>query len=239
MHCQDLGRLRVELDLFLHSNVNLCEIALVEIRLQHLVTIQDALLLKLLLRSEHKPRGVELLVLSVDGLSLLRRLCLEARHVVVECVYSLVELGDVDVLGVEFGAQLLQLVVLLVNLSYEVFNGLAELLALDARFAHLLAQLLDEGAVLLHSVRYELNVLDNLAALVGALAVLDDTHTVLCLVNFAQTFLDLVEGLHHVVDFVVLLGYHTLQRIALDGVLCRLFLFTVAARCESGKCQCK
>ena len=83
------------------------------------------LFLQLLLGSEYKPCGVELLVLSVDSLALLRRFCLEARHVVVESVDSLVEFGNVYVLGIEFGTQLLELVVLLVNLLYEVLNGLA------------------------------------------------------------------------------------------------------------------
>ena len=186
------------------------------------------LFLQLLLGSEYKPCGVELFVLSVDSLALLRRFCLEARHVVVESIYSLVEFGNVYVLGIEFGAQLLELVVLLVNLLYEVLNGLAELVALNARLAHLLAQLLDEGTVLLHRVRNELYVLDNLTALVGSFAVLHDAHTVLGFVNLAQTFLYLVEGFHHIVDFVVLLGYHALQRIALYSALCRLLFVTVA-----------
>ena len=117
MHGENLGGLRVELDLLIDADVNLGEVALIKVRLEHLRAIEYALFLQLLLGAEYEPCCVELLVLSVDGLSLLRRLCLEARHVVVECVDSLVELGDVDVLGVEFGAQLLQLVVLLVNLS--------------------------------------------------------------------------------------------------------------------------
>ena len=125
MHGENACRLRVELYLLVDTDVDLGEVVLVEVRLKHLWSFEDVLFLQLLLGSEYKPCGVELLVLSVDSLALLRRLCLEARHVVVESVDSLVEFGNVYVLGIEFGTQLLELVVLLVNLLYEVLNGLA------------------------------------------------------------------------------------------------------------------
>ena len=104
-----------------------------------------------------------------------------------------------------------------------------ELVALNARLTHLLAQLLDESAVLLHGVGDELDVLDDLAALVAALAVLDEVDAFLRLIDFLETLLDLVESLHHVVNLAVLLADDSLERIVLLNIFNRSLLLVVAA----------
>ena len=52
---QDLGRRAVELDLLVDADIDLREVLLVEVRLQHLALVEDVLLLQLLLCSEDEP----------------------------------------------------------------------------------------------------------------------------------------------------------------------------------------
>mgnify|MGYP003563110091 CR=1 FL=1 len=65
---QQLGSLRVELNLLRNTNIYLREIVMVEARPQNLTIHDDVLVLQLLLRSKHEPSGVELLHLAVDSL---------------------------------------------------------------------------------------------------------------------------------------------------------------------------
>ena len=127
------------------------------------------------------------------------------------------------VLSVEFGAQLLQLLLLVVDLRYEFVDSAAQLVALDARLAQLLAKFLEQSAVLLHCRRDEANVLEHLLATACSLASLCYGDAVLSLAYLAQTDLNLVECLHHVVNLVVLLRDDSLERVGLLYVRCVTF----------------
>ena len=76
MSGEQLGILGIELDLLHIAYVNLGEVVLVEISTQHLALVVDVLVLQLLLIAKDVISGVELLVLSVDGLLLLLSLLL-------------------------------------------------------------------------------------------------------------------------------------------------------------------
>ena len=138
MHGQQLGRLRIELDFLVDADVDLREVALVEVRLQNAVTLNDVLLLEFLLRTEDKPSGVELLVLVANGLTLLLALGLQILNMRVQVRDLLVELRDVDVLRVEFCTELLQLLVFLLELLHHALDGGLQLVALHRTLAHLL-----------------------------------------------------------------------------------------------------
>ena len=152
MHGQQLSRLRIELDFLVDADVDLREVALIEVRLQNAVTLDDVLLLEFLLRAEDKPSGVELLVLVADGLTLLLALGLQILNMRVQVRDLLVELRDVDVLRVEFCTELLQLLVFLLELLHHALDGGLQLVTLHRTLAHLLLQLVDKLAVALHSV---------------------------------------------------------------------------------------
>ena len=110
-------------------------------------------------------------------------------------------------------AQLLQLLLLLLELLAHALDELAQGVALDAALAQLLLQLVDELLVLLHRRLDELDVLADALLRVGTLALLGDGHTVLGLRNLAEAVLYLAEGAQHVVDLVVLLGNNLVQRV--------------------------
>ncbi len=68
VHGENLSRLGVQLDFLVHADVNLGEIILVEVGLQHLITLDDSLFFQLFSCTKHKPSGVKLLILAVDYL---------------------------------------------------------------------------------------------------------------------------------------------------------------------------
>ena len=146
-----------------------------------------------------------------------------------------------NILCVKLGSELLQLLLLLFKLCHKVLYRTLQLLTLDAALTQLLAQLRDKRAVLLHGVCDEAYVLAQLTFLVGTLAILHYAHAVLGLVYLAESFLNLVEGLHHIVYLIVLFGNNLLQRIAL--LRCRLnggFRFFLAAyNSKQGKTDTK
>lgn len=110
---EKLGRLGHQLDFRDVADVNLGEVILVEITRHHLAIFDDVLLLQLLLGAKHIPSRVDLLVLSIDGLTLLFSGVGEIGGLRIEIVDGLVELGNVDVLAIQFLAKRLQLLVLL------------------------------------------------------------------------------------------------------------------------------
>ena len=69
----------------------------------------------------------------------------------------------------------------------------------------------------------------NLVALVNLLATLHERHGVLSLLYQAETFLNLVEGSHHIIDFIVFLLNNLLKgidtSIGLAEIAC-LFILT-------------
>ena len=119
--------------------------------------------------------------------------------------------GNMDILRVELCAELLKLVVLLLKLGYEVLDGLLQVVALDTALAQLAAQLFYERAVLFHRGGDELHVLHKLLSAVGTLTVLHQTHTVLSLIYFLESSLNLVECFHNVIYLIILLSNDFLQ----------------------------
>ena len=229
---QDLSRRAVELDLLVDTDINLGEVVLVEVRLQHLTLVEDVLLLEFLLRAEDEPGSVDLLVLGRDGLSLLGVLLSQGSDVLIEASHLLVELGDVDVLLVEFLAQGLQLLVFLLHLLGQVVDDLLQLVTLDAALTHLLLQLVDELLVLLHGRLDELHVLLDAKLGVGTFTFLGNCHAVLCLCDLTEALLDVTQGGHHVVDLIVFLGNDLFQRVALHKGSLLCFLHSVVATCN-------
>ena len=167
--------------------------------LEDLALDEDVLTLQFLLRTEGEPSGIELLVLRIDGLGLsvalvlqVLLLCLqvllvglevllvglESSHIAIQARDGLVELLDMDVLLLEFGTQRAKLLVLLNEPSVEGLDGLLHLLTLEARRAELLLQLLDQIAVLLHTLGDKLDVLLDHGRLVTTFAILRHRHTV-------------------------------------------------------------
>ena len=77
MSSQQMSTLAVKLDFLVNTDINLCEVTLVERTLKNLTTIEDTLCLQLALSTEYIPTSIQLLVLCIDSLSLLVALCLE------------------------------------------------------------------------------------------------------------------------------------------------------------------
>ena len=152
MHGQQFSRLRVQLDLLVNTDIDLREVVLVEVTLQHLTILQDALFLQLALRTEHEPSGIQLLVLRIDGLGLLLALGLQVLDVGVLISDGLVELRDMDILSIQLCTQLLQGLITLLQLLGQVDDGLLELITLYSALTHLLLQFLDQLTVLSHAL---------------------------------------------------------------------------------------
>ena len=137
-----------------------------------------------------------------------------------------------DILLVEFLTQSLQLLVFLIHLLRQVVDDLLQLFALDTTLTHLLLQFVDEFLVLLHGRLDELHVLLNAHLGISSLTLFGERHTVLSLGNLTETFLDVTQSGHHVVDLIVFLSNDLFQRVALHecGLLC--FLNSFVATCN-------
>lgn len=224
MRCKNFCALRVELNLLVDANVNLCEVVAVESLAEHLSAIEDIVLLELLLSTEDIPCRVELLVLLADGLGLLSVVglqllflvselfligaevldaCIQTCHIAVKPVDGLVELSNMDVLSLKFSTELLKVVVLLDELSLKVLDGLAHLVTLKACLAELLLEFGYELTVFLHALGNELHLLLDDGGLVSTLTVLGDGDTVLGGVNLIEPLLDIVERTHHIVNLII------------------------------------
>ena len=129
MRRQEFCRLRVELDFFIHTDVDFGEIALIEVGLQHFSALKDVLFFEFALRAEDKPRRVELFILVANGLFLLRVVRLQAGNAGVEVVDGFVELRDMNIFGIQFFPQLLQLLVFFVQLFHQSVHRFPELIA--------------------------------------------------------------------------------------------------------------
>ena len=96
---QQLSRAAIEAYLLVNTDVYLGEVLTVEVGLQHLAVFIDTLFAQLLLRAKDKPGSIKLLVLRRDGLRLLRGLFLQGSHVVIEVCHLLMQLVNLNVLG--------------------------------------------------------------------------------------------------------------------------------------------
>ena len=227
MSGQDGSRLAVELDLLVDTDVDLCEVALVEVALKHLTFYKHIVLLKFLAGAKDEPSGVELLVLRRDGLSLLGVLSGEVGDVGVQIGHLLVELSNMDILLVEFLTQSLELLVFLLHLLRQVVDDLLQLSTLHAALANLLLELVNEFLVLFHDRLDELEVLLDTLGGVGTLALLGKRHTILGLSDFAEAFFNVTQRGHHVVDLIVFLGDNLLEGVALLLSCFLCFLHTI------------
>ena len=121
-----------------------------------------------------------------------------------------------DVLLLQFGTQRAKLLVLLDELSVEGLDGLLHLLTLEARRAELLLQLLDQIAVLLHTLGDKLDILLDHGRLVTTFAILRHRHTVFGLVDLGKALLNLVQRTHHIIDLIITSRDNRTQRVVLD-----------------------
>ena len=71
MRSHDFGRLGVEFDFFVYTNVDLCKVIFIKIRLQYTIIFYNTLLFQFVFSSEYIPCRVQLLVLIADGFALL------------------------------------------------------------------------------------------------------------------------------------------------------------------------
>ena len=213
MRRQQLGRCAVELNLLVDADVNLREVLLVEARLQHLAVNKNLLFLQFVLRTKHEPSRVQLLVLLQDGLGTLVGLRRQFLHVAVQVGHLLIQVHNLDFLLVQLCTQCLHLLLLLLHLLSHRLHQFAQSIALDAALTQLLLQLIDEFLVLFHRTLDKLDVLTDTLLRTGALTLLGDGHTILCLGNLTETFLNLTKGSQHVVNLVVLLADNLLQRV--------------------------
>ena len=173
------------------------------------------LVLQLLLGTEYIPCSVELLILSIDHLSLLTAFLGKVAGLGVQVVDRLIKSSNVDILAIQLLTECLELLLLLNQLLLQVLDGLLELVALDRAVSQLLLQLGEELLVLLHASSDELHILLELLSLGGTFAILQEHHTVLGLINLVETILNLIESAQHIIQFAILLCDDAVERISL------------------------
>ena len=93
----------------------------------------------------------------------------------------------------------------------QIVKRTTQLVSFHRTLAQLVTQLVDEFTVLLHRLLNELDVLLNALLHAGTLALTGHAHTVFSSIDGTETFLNVIQGSHHVVDFVVLLSDNTVQ----------------------------
>ena len=77
MRSQKTRTLTVKFNLLSNTDINLCEVTLVERTLKNLTSIEDSLCFQLALCTEYVPTSIQLSILSIDSFSLLVALCLK------------------------------------------------------------------------------------------------------------------------------------------------------------------
>ena len=175
-----------------------------------------------------------LLVLVANGLRLSRVVGFQFRNVGVQVAHLFVQLRDMDVFGIEFSAQLLQLLVFFVQLFHQSVNRFLQFCTLKRTFLQLCAQFFQQCTVFFHALCDELDVFFNLLRLVGPFAVFCDIDMVFGLINLSESVLDFVHGGHHVVQLIVSLLDNLLQRV----VKLRFSIgFTLFAGCQRQYCE--
>ena len=167
------------------------------------------LLLQLLLGTEYIPGCVDLLILCIDGLSLLVAFCSKTRGLGIQIVDRLIERCNMNILLVQLLAKHLEFLILLCNLLLKVCDGLLQLVSLQRAVSHLLLQFSQEFAVLLHTGSDELNILLELLSLAGTLTVLQESYSVFSLIDLVQTILDFIQCTHHIINFAIFLSDDT------------------------------
>ena len=171
------------------------------------------LVLQLLLGTEYIPCSVELLILSIDHLSLLTAFLGKVAGLGVQVVDSLIKSSNVDILAIQLLTECLELLLLLNQLLLQVLDGLLELVALDRTVSQLLLQLGEELLVLLHTSSNELHILLEFLSLGGTLAILQEHHAVLSLIDLVETILNLIQSTQHIIQFAILLRNDAVERI--------------------------
>ena len=230
--------LRIELDDFVHADVDLREIVFVEIALaEHFATSEDVLLLEFALGAKHVVGGVEFLVLRSHGFGARFVLLGELIDIAAEIVDFFALFGNLDVLLCEFFAQGVHLfghlVELLVERGDASLHGFAQLRVARLRLLELLAQVGDEFVVELDIFLNIFEILENhfLAARFSVLAFFGDT--ALRLVDFAESVLDFAHGRYHIIEFAFLLVEYLLERIGRSDFYDVLLLFLRFARYDA------
>ena len=159
-----------------------------------------------------------MLILLADGLRLLCALILQVSNISVEVANSFIKFRDVNILSAQFCTQLRKFLVFIVKLLYKSIKCTFEFFALECTFAELLTQFVNKFSVFLHSALDKANVVLNLFSLVAAFTIFNNRHSVFSLSYESETFLYLIEGSHHVIDFVVTLVNDFLERVILHLV---------------------
>ena len=229
MSSEQLGRLRVELDLRNLTDIYLCKVALVEVTSHYLAILHDVLVLQLLLGTEYIPCSVELLILCIDHLCLLTAFLGKVAGLGVQVVDSLIKSSDVDILAIQLLTKCLELLIFLSQLLLQVLDSLLELVALDRTVSQLLLQLSEELLVLLHASSNELHILLEFLSLGGTLAIFQEHHTVLSLIDLVETILNLIQSAQHIIQFAILLRNDAVERICLSRTVSGIVLAVVTS----------
>ena len=179
---------------------------------------------------------MDLLILSIDSLSLLIALSSKTVGLGIEVIYCLIECSNMNILLVEFLTQSLELCILLLQLLLQALDSLLQLSTLQGTVGKLLLELGNEFTVLLHTVSNELDVFLELLLLVDTLSILSKTYAMLSLTNLLETFLNLIQGTHQIVNFTVFLGNNAIKRICLSSVLCSRIILAVVTTSQTKCC---
>ena len=179
---------------------------------------------------------MDLLILSIDSLSLLIALSSKTVGLGIEVIYCLIECSNMNILLVKFLTQSLELCILLLQLLLQALDGLLQLSTLQGTVGKLLLELGNEFTVLLHTVSNELDVFLELLLLVDTLAILSKTNAMLSLTNLLETFLDFVQGTHQIVNFTVFLCNNAIKRICLSSVLSSRIILAVVTTSQTKCC---
>ena len=148
---QHLGILAVELDFLVVTDINLSKIVFVEITtLQHVAFIQYLLFLQLILRAKNKPGGIQLFILSGNGLCLCLVLSSQIGHILVKGSDLLALSHQLGILLCKACFQLLNALRLPFHLSLQVLDGLLQLVGIERAGTQLLFQLVYQLAILFH-----------------------------------------------------------------------------------------
>ncbi len=193
------------------------------------------LLMKFLFGSKHVPGGVELFVLAFHGTGFRLVFCGEGIYIGVEFRNLFVLRGDVCVFGIEFCLKFFNLAVFGFQFFVEVFDSCLQFRRIEAAFLELFLKFCNTFLIELHGALDKRYVFHYIVFSIGFAAVARDVHTSFCLVDFAETLLDIVECAHDIVQLIVFLIHNVCKRIdgALRSKIFLLLFVAVAARCQN------
>ena len=118
-----------------------------------------------------------------------------------------------NILLVQFLTESLELLLLLYQLSLKTLDSLLQLSSVQRTAFQFLLKLCNQLFVLFHLSSDELYIFFHLLLTACTLSALSQSNTSLSLANLAKTFLNLIEGTHHVINLTISLSNYLIERI--------------------------